>query len=211
MMSRFPFIPFVAVVAVVCASTAAAQEVASSTFYPTAIGTQWVYSAGPVEILERVVAYEKIGEDWCARIETVFNGKPISHEHIAIRPDGIYRVAVAGQQVQPAFRLVKLPPRDKEQWAIASKLGEQMIAGTFTLGESQVETPAGKYRTLTATGTGFKIGEAEIEFVYHFAPGVGKVMQVTKIAGQKDVVLQLKEFKLGSGASQAAVPGTVGR
>ncbi|MCA9089661.1 MAG: hypothetical protein KDA90_13635 [Planctomycetaceae bacterium] len=190
------------------ASQANAQELApSSEFFPTAIGTQWVFSAGGVEILERVVAHERIGNDVCARVETVFNGEPVSDEHIAVRPDGIYRVAVAGQPVTPAFRLAKFPPRLNDTWTINSMLADQPIAGSFQTGQDKVTVPAGEYATLTSTGSGFQIGQAKLSFVYHFARGVGKVMQVTKIDGQPDVVLQLKSFTPAKTAATAsAIP-----
>lgn len=174
-----------------------AQEVAPShEFFPTAVGTQWVYRSGVVEVLERVTAHERVGDDICARVESILNGKVVSFEHIAVRPDGVYRVAVAGQPVNPPFRFAKFPPKLNDRWEVNSAVLGQAIKGSFVTGQAAVKVPAGEFQTLTTTGTGFKVQESDLSFTYHFAKGVGKVKQLTTIggAGGKEVVLELKEF-----------------
>ena len=193
----------------VVACQASAQEVAPThEFFPTAIGTQWVYRSGVVEVLERITAHERVGNDVCARVESILNGKVVSFEHIAVRPDGVYRVAVAGQPVNPPFRFAKFPPKLNDRWEVNSAVLGQAIKGTFATGQASVKVPAGEFQTLTTTGTGFKVQESDLAFTYHFAKGVGKVKQLTQIggAGGKEVVLELKEFHT---PQQAAVSSTL--
>lgn len=182
-------------------SGSSAQEVApSSEFFPTAVGTQWVYRSGVVEVIEKVTAHEKIGNDVCARVDTILNGKPISFEHITVRPDGVYRVAVAGQPIEPAFRFLKLPPKLDDTWTVKSKLMGQPIECSFKTGQASVEVPAGKYPTLTAAASQFKVGENDVAFTYYFAKGIGKVKQVTRFGGAegREISLELKEFTAAS-------------
>ncbi len=178
-----------------------AQEIAAShEFFPTAIGTQWVYRAGVVEVIERITAHERMGTDVCARVESILNGKVISHEHITVRPDGVYRVAVADQPVNPPFRFMKLPLQLDDTWEVKSTVLGQSISGKFQTSQATVTVPAGKYQTLTTNGTGFLLQDQQLAFTYYFAKGIGKVKQTTRIGSElegKDIVLELKEFKPG--------------
>jgi hypothetical protein len=190
----------------VCLSFASAARAAEPlVMYPNTIGSEWVYMNGPLQIMERVARYEKVGDEMCARIETVYAGKVLSFEHLAFRPDGIYRTAVAGQLIQPAFCFLKLPPQNGDQWQVKSLIAKEELAGSFKTEITKVKVPAGEFQVLEVEGRGFKAGDKPLEFDTCFAPSVGKVKHVVKIDG-KETVLELKSFKPGTGeAAKAAM------
>jgi hypothetical protein len=191
------------------AAPLAAQEVAAThELFPTAIGTRWVFQSGVIEMIEQVTAHERVGNEVCAKVETVLNGKVVAHEHYAVRADGVYRVAVANQLVEPPFRFMKFPLAINDRWSVNSVVLKQPIAGTFQTTQARVKVPAGEFDTVTTVGSGFKLviaaaddstppQEQPLAFTYSFARGIGKVQQTTTIGtgdAARKIELKLKEF-----------------
>lgn len=161
--------------------------------YPSAVGTRWIYDAGVMELEERVTGIEEIAGERCARIETSVQGKVVAYEHLAFRPDGVYRVAIAGEQVVPPLCFLKYPAPLGTQWDVRSKIKGQEIAGHFVLGQAVVTIPSGQQQALSSRGTNFESEAGPLEFTYYFVPGIGKVKQVVSINGRA-AELTLKEF-----------------
>ncbi len=189
MIRRFPFVLVVLTAAVVQAQAPIRNEL-----YPLDIGTEWVYKSGPVELIEKVAAYEVINGEQCARIETIYNGKVVAHEHLTVRKDGVYRVAVAGQPVEPPLCFLKHPAPAGTQWDVRSKVKESEIAGKFVISQTNVQLPAGEYPAIASEGKDFVSEGTKLSFTYYFVPGVGKVKQEIT-AGGKNAVLVLKSFR----------------
>ncbi|HWL07556.1 MAG TPA: hypothetical protein VNQ76_04065 [Planctomicrobium sp.] len=162
--------------------------------FPMAIGSRWTYDAGPVTVVEEIVGIDDINGEQCLRVTTQVNGKVLSFEHHAVRPDGIYRVTIGGEPVVPPLRFFRFSPRDGEQWEVKSKVGDVDVSGQFKAGKATVTTPTGRYQTKTAQGTGFQSPSGEMNFTYFYAPGIGKVKQVIMV-GEKGSQLVLKEFQ----------------
>jgi len=185
---------FIACMALFAITNACAAQEAQKPFFPTKIGTEWIYTSGVMNVTERIAAHEKVGEETCLKIETVFNGKVISHEHVAIRPDGLYRVSIAGMKVEPALCFLKHPARAGQQWKVNSKVKGKAIAGTFELGSSPVKIGSTDFTAITANGKNFQSDGPTLNFTYYFVPGIGKVKQVISVDG-KEAKLTLKEFR----------------
>lgn len=165
--------------------------------YPLAVGTEWVYAVGPVEMIERVASHEMVGDEMCVKLETVYNGNVVAFEHITVREDGVYRVSVAGQAVEPAFCILKWPADEGDTWEVDSSIRGESLSGSFVLSLSEVSVPAGDYLTVHAQSEGFTAPTAEgetipLSFSYDFAQGVGKVRQVVQI-GERSTSMELKE------------------
>ncbi len=169
--------------------------------FPTAVGTRWVYIAGPLSIVEEIVAVEEAFGEKCIRLETRVNDKALSFEHLAVRPDGLYRVSIGGEEVVPPLCFIRFAPKSGETWAVKSKVGEIEVAGQFVAGKSLVVVPAGRYSVVTSQGSKFQSPSGELQFTYFYAPGVGKVKQVIR-NGDKASELSLKEFHPGKGESK---------
>jgi hypothetical protein len=171
-----------------------AEEAGPRQFYPTAIGTEWVYDAGGVELVERIAAHEEFNGELCLRVETVVNGNAVAHEHLAVRRDGVYRVGIAGTPVEPPLCFLKYTVRIGDHWDVKSKVNETEISGRFTLNRQQLTVPAGEFNAVAARGSDFKSGETTLNFTYYFVGGIGKVKQVISANGQ-EAAMVLKEFR----------------
>ncbi len=161
---------------------------------PSAVGNQWIYAAGPLEITERIAGVDKIHGENCLRIETLVQGNVAAHEHVAMRKDGLYRTAIAGEPVVPPLCFLKHPAAAGQHWDVRSKIKETEIAGRFTAGVEPIETPAGAYQAISSHGKDFQSAAGLLTLSYYFVPGVGKVKQSISVDGRKgDLVL--KEFR----------------
>ncbi len=181
------------------AATAEAVQLTQCELYPLAVGSQWLYRSGPLEVREMVVRHETIEGEMCARVETFYEDRVVSYEHIAVRADGVYRVAVSGKPVQPPLRFISLPPKSGTKWTVDSTVGGQPLRGEFVSSEGTfaVRSPRGdpdaSFKTHRVTGEKFVAAGAEISVTYDFVAQVGKVKQVARTAGQ-ETTLELKEF-----------------
>lgn len=159
--------------------------------YPLGVGREWTFWAGPLEIIERVARHEKVGDELCARIETEFNGKVVSFEHVAVRPDGVYRVAVAGRPIEPPLRFLNLPARAGDTWKVDSLIAGEPIKGDFKTSEGALTIDDTELSTIVVAGKNFHAGKSQLSFTYYFAPGIGKVKQVVVVNGM-ETTLELK-------------------
>ncbi len=200
--ARFSTTSMLVAALMVAAATAVTADdtLRECSVYPLAVGTEWVYAMGPVEMQERITAHEMVGEELCAKLETVYNGEVVAFEHLAVREDGVYRVSVAGQAVEPAFCLLKWPAEEGDEWEIESSIRGESLSGSFTVSLGEVTVPAGEYQTVHVQSAGFSVPQAEgevipLSFSYDFATDVGKVRQVIMI-GEKETSMELKEVTL---------------
>ncbi len=94
------------------ASRAADEKTTTTPFYPLAVGNTWHYRVGINHFSLKVAKMEEVGDKKklkCARIELIVNDKPISHEHIAVTPEGIVRCTFEGKTAEPPILFFKLP------------------------------------------------------------------------------------------------------
>jgi len=199
---------------------AAAQSPAGSPaqkpLFPTAVGSRWTYDSSGVEVVEEIIAEDVIQGETCQRVITKLNGKLLSFEHLVERPDGMYRVTIAGEPMEPPLCFLKTHAKSGETWAVDSKIGEVSVTGEFTAG-TKIELNAGfkttgvQFRSkqaITSQGSKFRVPQGELEFTYEYVPGIGKVRQ-SMTFGDKTKSLVLKKFELGTGtASSSGEPGT---
>lgn len=195
-----PFCLLVAFIALITATAAADDKLRECSLYPLAVGTEWVYAAGPLEIAERVTEHVVIGEEVCARLEASFNGQMTAVEYLTVREDGVYRVEADGQTIEPAFRVLKTPIEDGDSWEIDSDVSGDRVTGRFNVTLSEVTVPAGEFETIHVASEDFVLAQQNgttlsMSFAADFAEGVGRVKHVVEIAGQ-EIVLELKELNL---------------
>lgn len=176
-----------------------AIRLTSCELYPLTPGARWKFRSGPLVLEERVVRHEKINDETCARIDTIFEERIIAFEHLAVRADGVYRVSVNGRPVEPPLKFLDLPAKPGATWKVESSIAGQTIRGEFQSTEQTlaIRDPHGDkdrtYQTHRVTGEKFQVAEAELSFTYDFAPKIGKVKQVVKASGQ-ETVLEMTDY-----------------
>jgi hypothetical protein len=181
------------------ASQPAATALEQCEIYPLAVGSLWIYKSGPLEVREKVVRHEEMQGEMCARIETIFDDRVVSFEHVAVRADGIYRVAVGGTPIDPPLKFVSLPVRPGDKWTVDSKIAGKPIRGEFTTSEGtfQARSPRGdqdqSLKTHHVAGQKFQTGGETVSFSYDFVPQIGKVKQTAKAHGL-ETAIELNDF-----------------
>lgn len=190
-------------VSILVPSLAAQELISNSPYFPLAVGNQWTYRMGEQKVVVRVVKHEVIetkndkGEKVktaCALLQAGSGERQLS-EHVAVKPDGIYRYTSAGKDVTPPLCFFKLPPRKGESWPCEVSLEGIILKGTFVADEVEVTVPAGKFKCHTSGSAEFLLGGSQkMEIIYWFAPNIGVVKQLVRV-GNFDLLLELEKFE----------------
>jgi hypothetical protein len=144
----------------------------SAEFFPTQVGTKWVYDGVFDEVSEEVVESEVSGGEvrWTARRTTSLSTEERSY--VATR-DGVTERTSRGERC-----LLRFPLVEGETWQV------EPLAQATTGGWAEVHTPGGVFKAVAVSTPGT---------TRWYAPGVGVVM-VENAGGRKQV---LKSFTPG--------------
>jgi len=182
------------------AVAAAADDFTYSPYYPMQVGAAWSYKAGDSKFSVKVTTHEKVGTTMCARLETVQDGKVVGSEDVFAKDDGVYRLALDGKVIEPAVRLLKLPPKPGDAWVVDSKAeaktGTERLQGTFKTNGEEVTVPAGKYTAVTVACDDLDANGAKYSFTTDYVKDVGMVKQVIEAGGLKTVI-ELEKYEAG--------------
>lgn len=203
------------VLAVVIAGAApipkGAGRSSGSEYFPLVKGTKWVYKVGEFEATVAVTGTEKINGEECARVETSTgngNGAGITtSEHYAVRPDGVYRVKVKDDVIDPPVKLLPFPIKADVSWEVESKVGTQTVKGTMKVKDTaaKVKTPLGEFEAVLVEAKDFEVGGAKLGLSIWYAKGHGIVKQEFAVVGT-DVKLELTKFANGAEGAVAPAP-----
>ncbi|HET6576042.1 MAG TPA: hypothetical protein VFG68_20745 [Fimbriiglobus sp.] len=186
----------VLLLAVAPAAPVPKEKAKTPNYYPTALGSRWVYKVGATEIATEVTAVESKSGARLATIATLVNGKAVATERISVTAKGVFRDRINKADLKPPACILKSPLKSGDKWEVDSSVQGQVTKMSFTTGGSEeVEVPAGKYKAhrVDADGT---IAGAQTGVTYWFAPDVGVVKIRYTIAGNESV-LELKSFTAG--------------
>ena len=182
------------------AAAPAADDFPQSAYYPMQIGATWHYKAGDSKFSVKVTTHEKVGTTMCARLETTQDDKVVGSEDVFVKDDGVYRLALDGKVIEPAVRLLKLPPKPGDFWPVDSKAegktGNERLQGTFKTGGEEVTVPAGKYTAVVVSCDDLDANGAKYSFSTDYVKDVGMVKQVIDAGGLK-VTVELEKYEAG--------------
>jgi len=169
----------------------AAPGATGSEYYPLKVKSKWVYKTNDQTVEIEVASAEKDG----FKLETKVNGKTVAAEVVEVKQDGVYRVSVKGDKIDPPIKFLSLPVKKDADWNVNSKVGTQTVKGKFTIKSEaeKVKVPAGEYDTVFVDGPDFDIAGTKTAIKYYFAKNVGVVKLSYEIQGTSSV-LELKEF-----------------
>lgn len=185
-----------AVLVAVAAPSFAEDAVESSPYYPTKVGSTWKYKFARGVLTNKITKHEKVGDVLCARLDTLSGDKVVSNEHVTITRSGVERHATLGFRPEPPVLLLKFPLKDKDEWEIDSKVGEETIKGTAKVEKESLTIGEKKYDDVYKVTTDVKTGAMQIKSICWYAKDVGMVKQNLNFAGN-EVKLELEEFKAG--------------
>ncbi len=180
--------------AALAAPTPADAPAGGNEYYPLKDKSKWTYKTGDQTVEVEVVGTDKDG----TKLDTKVNGKTVASEVISVKADGVYRVAVKGDKIDPPIKILALPVKKDDAWKVDSKVGSQAVKGEFKVkGDAEkVKVPAGEFDAVFVDGADFDIAGTKTAIRYYFAKGKGVVKLVYEIQGTKSE-LELKEFAEG--------------
>jgi hypothetical protein len=150
----------------------------------------------PTEYTEVVTGVEAKDGTTLVAVGREGKGRVTPFSTLEVSGRGLYRVKTGNTKMDPPRCLLKLPAKAGDTWAHVPPPNQGLKAGYTHRGEEEVDVPAGKY-------TAVKV-EAELELrdgttsrvTYWYAPGVGRVKQVTRTKTGESVEV-LKSFTPG--------------
>jgi hypothetical protein len=176
--------------------TPAEDQVKSSEYFPLKIGTTWHFKSDGQKLTMKVIKHEKLGDVFCAQLEMTKGREPLLTEHVAVRPDGLYRYALNDKSLDPPMCFLRLPPKKGDKWRVAYKFETAKVNMELTLGEEEIKVPAGTYKTIVASTNEYQVGDQKVQYTMWYAKGIGIVKAVQKNAGKR-FVLELEKFEAG--------------
>lgn len=156
-------------------------------FYPTAVGTKWVYDNNGLEWVEEVIRAEE--RDGATRLTVRVTAPQAMDDTFRIDKRGVYWLTF-GRYKMEQYRL-RFPLDAGNSWEVRTPVQTGLAAqdGRMTVGkEEAVEVPAGTYRAVPVvfetTDEGGRPLPQPVFQTFWYAPGVGLVKQ-TYPGGQR--------------------------
>jgi hypothetical protein len=168
-------------------------------YFPLNKGTKWVYKVGDTEVTVVVAGTERFNDEDCVRVETRVGSDPKIAEVYTVRPDGVYRVKVKDDLIIPPVKVLPIPVKAGDSWAVNSKLGTQNIKGTLVVKSTRerVMVPAGEFETVFVEGKDLEVAGAKSTVRIWFARNRGIVKEAFVLQSGETVVLELAKFEPG--------------
>lgn len=102
-------------------------------YFPLKLKTKWTYKIQDQSIDVVVAANVKFNNEDCVQVDTQVGGKTVASELYAVKADGVYRVKVKDDKVDPPVKVLALPVKKDATWDIKSSVGTQKVSGTFKI------------------------------------------------------------------------------
>jgi hypothetical protein len=193
-----------AVPAVAQATAKVSAKAGAGDYYPLKVGTKWNYEldAGQPQkgmITSVIAAEENTDGKPVARLEVYINGqKAQTTEHLMSNKDGVFRVKINNQDLDPPLCILKYPLKAGQKWDTKTTAMRQQLNVTCKQGaEEDVQVPAGKYKAVPCTietSQQTPQGEMKIVNTYWFVDDVGVVKQKMDIGG-KVILMELTKYE----------------
>jgi hypothetical protein len=172
---------FLACSLAIFASAAPVPEAGSKLYYPTKIGTKWVYSMDGKKLSVVLSAVEvKDGATVITLVTEEGNGKTAPLEIISLSEKGVFRVSALGEKIDPPLCLLKMPATPGNEWETGSRPDELESKGKHKIfGPEEIEVPAGKYKVIRVESEVNFTGLSEpLRYTDWYALGVGCIKSV---------------------------------
>lgn len=180
------------------AAPAPKDRPAGGPYFPTAVGTTWVYECGGEQDTLVVTAAEAKGDGTVVSTGRRIGGRLRPGEVIAVSAGGLDWVGTGAETYDPPVRRLRLPFRSGESWAIESVGPEIHLKGKATAhGPETVKVPAGEF---TAVRVDFEYtfnGQVRCREQRWYAAGVGEVKSIVEMTSGHPVETVLKAFTQG--------------
>ncbi|MCX8140762.1 MAG: hypothetical protein WHU94_16195 [Thermogemmata sp.] len=182
------------------ANSAAASEVAS--YFPLVPKSKWIYKVQDQSVEVLVDKNEKFKDEACTKVDTLVSGKVVASELYCVKSDGLYRVKVKDDEINPPVQVLPQSIQKGKSWEINSKVGTQggqLVKGTFRIvnDKEKIKVPAGEFEAVLVEGIDMDVGGTKTTVRLWFVKGVGLVKLSYKIADTEST-LELEKYEPGT-------------
>ncbi len=190
----------VGAVVVLVGGAVLAQPPATDTYFPLKPKSKWTYKVQDQKVVVVVAGTEKFNNEDCVKVDTLVNDKVVASELYSVKPDGVYRVKVKDDKVDPPVKVLAIPANKDASWEVKSKVGTQSVSGTFKVTDvaEKIETPAGKFDALAVQGVDLDVAGTKTTVKLWFAKDKGIVKLSYKIQDAESI-LELEKYEPGDG------------
>ena len=170
----------------------------SNEYFPLKPKSKWVYKVLDQTVEVQVSGTEKFNNEDCVKLDTLVNGKVVASELICLKADGVYRVKVKDDKIEPPVKILAMPPKKDLEWEVKSKVGTQSVSGKFKIKDmaEKVMTPAGNFEAILVEGLDMDIAGTKTTVKMWFVKGTGIVKLLYKIQDAESV-LELTKYEEG--------------
>jgi hypothetical protein len=179
---------------------ALAQSTITNEYFPLKAKSKWTYKVQDQTVEVVVSGTEKFNNEECTKVDTLVNGKVVASELYAVKADGVYRVKVKDDKIEPPVKVLSTPAKKDLEWEIKSKVGNQSVSGKFkskdTNEKVKVPAPPGEFDTILVEGLDMDIAGTKTTVKMWFAKEIGLVKLTYKIQDTESV-LELTKYEGG--------------
>jgi hypothetical protein len=167
-------------------------------YFPLKQKSKWTYKVQDQTVEVVVAGTEKFNNEECTKVDTLVNGKVVASELYSVKADGVYRVKVKDDKIDPPVRVFAIPVKKDFEWDIKSKVGSQSVSGKFKIKEMGEKVTIGgtTYDAILVEGNDMEIAGTKTTVKTWYAKGVGVVKLVFKIQDAESV-LELTKYEEG--------------
>jgi len=163
-------------------------------YFPLKPKSKWTYKVQDQTVEVVVAGTEKFNNEDCTKVDTLVNGKVVASELYSVKADGVYRVKVKDDKIDPPVKVLAVPVKKDVSWELKSKVGSQTVSGTYKIKDDKekVETPAGKFEAVLVEGVDLDVAGTKTTVRTWFVKDKGIVKLEYKI---QDAVSSLELTK----------------
>jgi hypothetical protein len=158
-------------------------------YYPTTVGTTWVYEDPNGEETLTITKVEDVDGGKLVTVETVTDTGRKPEEKMIVSEGGLARAEARGYKFTPPSVMLKVPFRPGDSWKSDPDRSEE---NAKIIGVERVRVPAGTFEAVRVDAKYATGGPQKEPASFWYAPGVGLV----KFTGGKEQVL--KSFSPGT-------------
>jgi hypothetical protein len=173
----------------------------SSLYFPIIKGTRRVYEVkaggNTSEFIDVVTRVDEKDGRYKVSVGREVGGKVMPLLTAEVSTDGLSWLSAGNRDYNSPSRQLKLPIKAGETWEWqAEDPADKAIKMSYrTIGEEEIEVPAGKFRAVRVEATAELDGKS-VKSTDWYAPAVGCVKTIAKI-GERETVITLREFAPG--------------
>jgi hypothetical protein len=186
-------VPVLVLFLVATAAAPVPKEKAQPNYFPTTLGSKWVYKTGDGTSSMEVTAVETNGDTRFVTVAFRVNDKPTTTERMVISGKGVFRERRNNEPFEPPICVLRYPYKPGEKWDV----NRQTEKTTFTAHEAEeIEVPTGRFKAIRVEVVA-PPAILELRETHWFVPGVGPVKSRYSTKGSETLLQELKSFTPG--------------